>query len=45
MRGTRIWIAARWLVIAAFLVVVARYYHPAYGFTAFIEFPAHGHSY
>ncbi len=45
MRGTRIWIAARWLIIAAFLLVVARYYHPAYGFTAFIEFPANAHSY
>jgi hypothetical protein len=45
MRGTRIWTAAYALVVAAFLGVVATYYHPAYGFTAFIEFPAHGHSY
>jgi hypothetical protein len=33
------------LVIAAVLAAVGRYYHPAYGFTALIEFPAAGHSY
>jgi hypothetical protein len=38
-------VAAYALVIAAFLAAVGRYYHPAYGFTAFIEFPAGGHSY
>jgi hypothetical protein len=38
-------VAAYALVIAAFLAAVGRYYHPAYGFTAFIEFPARGHSY
>jgi hypothetical protein len=30
-------------VIAAFLVAVARYYHPGVGFTAFIDFPASTH--
>jgi len=33
------------LVVVAFLAAVGRYYHPAYGFTALIEFPAAGHSY
>ena len=45
MRGTRIWTAAYVLVLAAFLAAVGRYYHPDYGFTAFIEFPAAGHIY
>lgn len=31
------------LVVAAFLAAVATYYHPGYGFTAFIEFPASTH--
>jgi Glycosyltransferase family 87 len=43
MRGARIWVAAYWLVVAAFLGLVARYYHPQFGFTAFIEFPEGGH--
>jgi hypothetical protein len=38
-------VAAYVLVIAAFLAAVGRYYHPAYGFTALLEFPAAGHSY
>jgi hypothetical protein len=37
------WTAAYVLVIAAFLTAVSRYYHPPYGFTAFIEFPAAAH--
>jgi len=37
--------AAYGLVVVAFLAAVGRYYHPAYGFTALIEFPAAGHSY
>ena len=45
MRGSRVWTAAYALVIAAFLAAIGRYYHPAYGFTALIEFPAAGHSY
>lgn len=45
MRGSRVWSVAYALVIAAFLAAVGRYYHPAYGFTALIEFPAAGHSY
>jgi len=45
MKGSRVWAAAYALVIAAFLAAVGRYYHPAYGFTALIEFPAAGHSY
>ena len=39
------WTAAYVLVVAAFLAAVGRYYHPDYGFTAFIEFPAAGHAY
>jgi hypothetical protein len=38
------WVAAYVLVVAAFLAAVARYYHPPYGFTAFIEFPAATHA-
>lgn len=45
MKGSRVWAAAYALVIAAFLAAVGRYYHPAYGFTALIEFPGAGHSY
>lgn len=45
MQGSRVWAAAYALVIAAFLAAVGRYYHPAYGFTALIEFPGAGHSY
>jgi hypothetical protein len=45
MKGSRVWAVAYALVIAAFLAAVGRYYHPAYGFTALIEFPAAGHSY
>ncbi len=45
MKVSRVWMAAYALVIAAFLAAVGRYYHPAYGFTALIEFPAAGHSY
>ncbi len=45
MRGARIWIAAYAIVATAFLAAVGRYYHPAYGFTAFLEFPAAGHPY
>ncbi|HET9268370.1 MAG TPA: glycosyltransferase 87 family protein [Vicinamibacterales bacterium] len=43
--GARVWMVAYGLVIAAVLAAVGRYYHPAYGFTALIEFPAAGHSY
>jgi hypothetical protein len=39
------WIAAYVLVVAAFLAGVTRYYHPPFGFTAFIDFPAAGHTY
>jgi hypothetical protein len=45
MKGARLWVAAYALVVAAFLAAIGRYYHPAYGFTALIEFPAAGHSY
>ena len=45
MRGSRLWVAAYALVIAGFLAAIGRYYHPAYGFTAFLELPAAGHSY
>ena len=45
MKGSRVWVVAYALVIAAFLAAVGRYYHPAYGFTALIEFPAAGHGY
>jgi hypothetical protein len=45
MRDARLWVGAYGLVIAAFIAAVGRYYHPAYGFTAFIEFPAAGHAY
>jgi hypothetical protein len=38
------WIAAYALVVAAFLAGVTRYYHPPFGFTAFIDFPAAGHA-
>ena len=40
-----VWIAAYALVVAAFFASVTEYYHPGLGFTAFIEFPASGHSY
>jgi len=40
-----LWIAAYALVVAAFLASVTRYYHPPFGFTTFIEFPASAHSY
>ena len=43
MRSAPKWIAAYVLVVAAFLAMVARYYHPAYGFTAFLELPASSH--
>ena len=43
MRGAQKWIAAYALVVAGFLATVARYYHPAYGFTAFLELPAATH--
>ncbi len=43
MRGAQKWIAACALVVAGFLATVARYYHPAYGFTAFLELPAATH--
>ena len=43
MKGARIWIAASVLVVVGFLATVARYYHPAYGFTAFLELPAATH--
>ncbi len=43
MRSAPRWIAAYVLVVAAFLAMVARYYHPAYGFTAFLELPARSH--
>ena len=33
------------LVIAAFLASVTKYYHPPFGFTAFIDFPAAGHAF
>ncbi len=39
-----LWIAAYTLVVAGFLVSVTRYYHPPFGFTAFIDFPAASHS-
>jgi hypothetical protein len=39
------WTAAYALVVAAFLASVTRYYHPPFGFTAFIDFPAAGHAY
>ena len=45
MKGARVWVAAYWLVVAAFLGLAARYYHPQFGFTAFIEFPEGGHEY
>ena len=43
MRGAPKWIAAYALGVAAFLALVARYYHPGVGFTAFIEFPQNRH--
>ena len=43
MRSAPKWIAAYLVVVAAFLAMVARYYHPAYGFTAFLEMPASSH--
>ena len=43
MRGAQKWTAACVLVVAGFLATVARYYHPAYGFTAFLELPAATH--
>jgi hypothetical protein len=39
------WIAAYALVVAAFLAGVSRYYHPPFGFTAFIDFSANNHPY
>jgi hypothetical protein len=45
MRGARLWVVAYAVVIAAFLAAVGRYYHPQYGFTALIEFPAANHAY
>jgi hypothetical protein len=39
------WTAAYALVVAAFLASVTRYYHPPFGFTALIDFPAAGHAY
>ncbi len=45
MKGARLWGAAYALVVAAFLAAIGRYYHPAYGFTALIEFPAASHAY
>jgi hypothetical protein len=41
--AARGWLGAYALVVAAFLAAVATYYHPHYGFTAFIEFPASTH--
>lgn len=41
--GARTWVAAYLVVIAAFLVTVATYYHPGFGFTALIEFPQSRH--
>jgi hypothetical protein len=41
--AARGWLGAYALVIAAFLAAVATYYHPGYGFTAFIEFPKSTH--
>ena len=43
MRRAQQWTAACVLVVAGFLATVARYYHPAYGFTAFLELPAATH--
>src|SRR5262245_46415883 len=43
MGGAQKWTAACVLVVAGFLATVARYYHPSYGFTAFLEFPAATH--
>jgi hypothetical protein len=45
MRGAPKWIAAYVLVVAAFLALIARYYHPGVGFTALIEFPQRGHEF
>jgi len=41
--GARAWVAAYLVVVAAFLATVATYYHPSFGFTAFIEFPLANH--
>ena len=41
--GARAWIAGYLIVLAAFLVTVATYYHRDSGFTAFIEFPIQNH--
>jgi glycosyl transferase family 87 len=41
----RRWIAAYALVVAAFLAGVSRYYHPPFGFTAFIDFSPGNHPY
>ena len=35
--------AARFVVVAAFLAACATYYHPPYGFTAFIQFSSVAH--
>jgi hypothetical protein len=42
--AARGWSAAYLIVVAAFLAAVATYYHPPFGFTAFIEFPASTHT-
>jgi hypothetical protein len=44
MTGSWRWRTAYLIVGAAFLATVTRYYHPQYGFTAFIEFSESRHS-
>ncbi|HUF48782.1 MAG TPA: hypothetical protein VMM93_13275, partial [Vicinamibacterales bacterium] len=41
--AARVWTVVYAGVVAAFLVMVATYYHPGKGFTAFIEFPIQNH--
>lgn len=38
------WIVAHLAVVAAFLLAVASYYHPPYGFTQFIQLPIDPHN-
>ncbi len=41
--GAQVWRLAYVVVLAACLSLVATYYHPDFGFTAFIEFPLSNH--
>ncbi len=41
--GARAWILAYVVVVTACMATVATYYHPGFGFTAFIEFPLSNH--